>query len=567
MSEGPYLLGVDVGGTHTDAVLLGKSGLAASCKVRTDHDNLIESVHASLETVLEHVGPGEVARLTLSTTLTTNAIVESKTEDVGVLVSAGPGLSPDSFVIGSAFAVVPGAIDHRGEELVPIDDKATARVAQEFADRGIKVFAAAGKFAVRNPAHESRIRRHLAMHADYVTLGHEISGQLNFPRRVAAAYYNSAVWRPYNAFVDVVEDSVRSFPQIAHDARVGVLKADGGTMPLGFSRRFPAESILSGPAASVMGIVALCDIREDSLILDIGGTTTDIAVFAGGAPVIDPEGATIGSYPTCIRALKTVSIGVGGDSAIATLGDSVRVGPRRLGPAMAQGGRTPTLVDALNALELCAFGDAARSIEGVMDFASARSYDWRKLCELAVKDALDKIRNAVRDMLTELNDKPVYTIHEIVAGRKVRPRRAHVMGGPAQAMAPLLKRALSLPASTPAYAEVANAIGAALTRNTMSLDLFADTARGVLSIPSLGVNKSAERGLTQTAAEQEARQALSQAMRKGGVAEAEITPQITASSSFNMVENGVTAGRNIRIRCQSMPGVLEDFAQGVRLSC
>ena len=127
-----------------------------------------------------------------------------------------------------------------------------------------------------------------------------------------------------------------------------MLKADGGTMPFSLSRGVPVETILSGPAASVMGIAALCDITQDCIMLDIGGTTTDIAIFAGGVPLIEKDGISLQDYPTLVRALRTRSIGVGGDSVIRATAKGVTVGPDRKGPAMAAGGKEPALVDALN---------------------------------------------------------------------------------------------------------------------------------------------------------------------------------------------------------------------------
>ncbi len=93
--------------------------------------------------------------------------------------------------------------------------------------------------------------------------------------------------------------------------KVNILKADGGTMPLNLSRRVPVQSIFSGPAASVMGIIALCNITHDSIIYDIGGTTTDIAIFAGGSPLIEQEGIHIGSHPLCKALKSTPSESVG----------------------------------------------------------------------------------------------------------------------------------------------------------------------------------------------------------------------------------------------------------------
>ena len=169
----------------------------------------------------------------------------------------------------------------------------------------------------------------------------QLGGALNFPRRVATAYFNCAVWRLYNQFATAVERALAGMG-LGH-VKVNMLKADGGTMPLPRSRRMPVQSIFSGPAASVMGIIALTDIFHDSVILDIGGTTTDIAIFADGAPLIEREGIAIGSHPTLVPALKVLSIGIGGDSAISVSRSSatVRVGPQPARPVRVPGRPAP----------------------------------------------------------------------------------------------------------------------------------------------------------------------------------------------------------------------------------
>jgi N-methylhydantoinase A/oxoprolinase/acetone carboxylase beta subunit len=561
----------------------GQQGIVAEAKVPTDHDNLLHSVRGALKAVLAHLDPAAIRRLNLSTTLSTNAIVESKTEDVGVLVSAGPGIDPEHQHVGGHYHVIDGFIDHRGHEVAPLDAAGLDAAAQKMRAAGIKVFASVGKFSTRNPAHEEAMSSAVAQDADFVTRGHALSGVLGFPRRVATAYFNSAVWRQYNDFAWAVEESVRDF---GLSCEVNILKADGGTMPLELSKSLPVESILSGPAASVMGIIALCDIREDCIILDIGGTTTDIAVFAGGAPLIENDGMTVGSYPTLVRALKIRSIGIGGDSALnvsATLG--VTVGPERKGPALATwalGGATactlghagglprevrgkvcvPALTDAMNVLGHCAFGEVEASRSGIAKLAGLWDMIPERMCRRAVEYALDKIREAVDDLVDEINEQPVYTIFELLKGKRINPQRVYIMGGPAAAFAPLLEKALGREVVLPGHYSVANAIGAALTRTTLDVELFADTQRGTLFIPSLGLTREIPKNYTLHQAQAEVKVALIEHLRKLGVEVANDEPQILEAGSFNMVEGMMAMGKNIRVRCQVRPAVAKVFTRG-----
>ncbi|BCS89264.1 hydantoinase/oxoprolinase family protein [Pseudodesulfovibrio sediminis] len=559
------LLGIDVGGTHTDAVAIDTEDgveVAASCKVITRHDDLLTSITEALAIILGTVDKDAVTQLNLSTTLSTNAIVQGKTEDVGVIVSAGPGIDPHNFMPCKDFHVIDGSIDHRGNEVRALSTRQLAKAIDSCRENGVRVFASVGKFSTRNPRHENFIRRTIASKqdangdplADFVTLGHQLGGALNFPRRMATAYFNCSVWRLYNDFATAVENALADMG-LSH-VKVNMLKADGGTMPLAQSRTLPVQSIFSGPAASVMGIIALTDIFHDSVILDIGGTTTDIAIFADGAPLIEQDGITIGSHPTLVSALKVHSIGIGGDSSISVVGDEVRVGPHRLGPSVCRGGERVTLTDALNCIGDCTVNDVAASKAAMDAFAAEHSMSGEKLAEKAVAYASDAIHEATRGLIDEINSKPVYTIHELMEGKKVIPKKVYLMGGPAQAMKMNLFKRFQISTEVPENFDVANAIGAALTRTTWELELFADTQRHVLFIPTLSYRENVHSSYDQADAEKDAVNQLIMQLDSMGVFLRTEDAQITHAESFNMVKDMEQVGKNIRVKCQVRPGVV-----------
>jgi len=558
-------LGIDVGGTHTDAVALDESGIAAQAKVRTNHQDLLASVNQALEGILAAVPAQSISQLNLSTTLSTNAIVQGTLEDVGMLVVPGPGISADDFMLCRDYHVLKGSIDHRGSEIERLDTAQAQGAIDACRKKGVRVFGCVGKFSTRNPLHENTLRQMLGPDgagADSVTLGHELGGRLNFPRRLATAYFNCAVWRVFGAFADAVEKSLERLG-LGH-VRVNTLKADGGTFPLAQARKMPVQSIFSGPAASVMGIIALCDINHDSIILDIGGTTTDIAVFVDGQPLVEHDGIDIGSHPTLVRALKVHSIGIGGDSAISVLGEAVRVGPNRLGPSQADcvelgcacaADARPTLIDALNCVGAASHGNVEASRQAIGQFARCHSISPEVLAASAVEAASEAIFKATRELLDEINDKPVYTIHELLEGRRVVPKRVYLMGGPAQAMREAVRQRFELFTVVPEHFDVANAIGAALTRNTASLELFADTEKGVMFIPALRHRENVPRNYSLKEAERDALNHLLAHLSEMGVFADRDNAQVNNASSFNMVSDGVTTGRNIRVKCQIKPGV------------
>lgn len=557
------LLGIDAGGTHTDVVIVDAGGVRAAAKVVTNHENLFESVNDGIAAMLREVDATRIDRVNLSTTLSTNAIVENTTEKVGMIVSAGPGIEPSHFTIGDHYHRVEGALDHRGTEILPLDEKRLEKAIAACRKAGIKTYAAVSKFSTRNPAHENAVREALIGSADFITLGHGISGNLNFPRRIATAYYNSAVWRLYNRFADAVEKALDTY---GVRASVNVLKADGGTMPIAVSRLLPVETILSGPSASVMGILALCDIGTDSVVLDIGGTTTDIAVFAAGAPLIEPEGIALNGKNTLVRALRTRSIGIGGDSLLGVADGEVRVGPERLGPAVADGGVLATLIDAFNRLGVSSHGDVDASVKAIEDLAGKYGMKGEDLALRATERAITSIKSAVDEMVAEINERPVYTIHEMLEGVKIDPERVFVVGGPAEAFRAGLARAFGLDVAVPRDHAVANAIGAALARTTMSIELLADTEKGMLMIPEIGVSRDVPATYTLEEAGEDARRYLIGHLGKTAPGE-RVQAEVVYAASFNMVRGYFTAGRNIRVRCQVKPGVLEEFGRGVRGSC
>ena len=546
-------IGIDIGGTHTDAVLIDGTRLVAAAKAPTLPDNLLASITGVLEAILAGQDPRRVRTLNLSTTLSTNAIVTGAIEPVAVLVVGGPGISAETYRIGDHFHLISGSLDHLGNETLALDSEELDRAVDACLAAGVRSFAVAGKFSPRNPAHENTISERLTDRAEFVSTGHLVSGQLNFGRRIHTAYYNSAVWRTFRAFSAALGRSLKGFDL---EAEVNILKADGGTMPLARALDTPVQSIFSGPAASVMGILATVPADTDALMLDIGGTTTDIALFADGQPLLEREGISIEDRPTLVRAVHVESIGIGGDSQITVDNGTVRTGPQRLGPCLAAGGSTPALMDACNLLGLAEFGDTDGSRAGIDALAAAHGLDSRELAQAAVDAAVEAIASRIEAMVARVNAKPVYTIHEILHDRLIEPKQVLVIGGPAAVFQDPLAKRLGLEAVVPPLAGVANAVGAALTRTTSHLALTADTSRNRVAVPMLGVYRTIKRGYNLDAAIDEARTLLAEDLERSGAAVPADQIQITQADAFNMVEGGYTLGANIRVVAQVQPAVI-----------
>jgi len=550
------IIGLDVGGTHTDAVLLGEEGIVRDHKVSTDPDDLFHTVLAGLEAITDGIDPERIRRAVLSTTLTTNAIVQGKLAPVGTMVSGGPGIDPLAYRTNEHYAAVSGSIDHRGREVQPVDEHEIRAIAEDWHRQGIQYAAVVTKFSVRNPSHELTIHKILGDTFEKVFMGHQVAGALSFPRRIATTYLNAAVYPTHKTFFEAVTQSLQ---QKGLEIPIFILKADGGTMKVESSMEYPGQTILSGPSASIMGSVAFAFEEEACLILDIGGTTTDIALLINRFPTMDPLGIEIGPYKTLIRSLQTRSIGIGGDSVVKVVGDGIQIGPERVGPAMAHGGAVPTPTDALSILGEKKHGDLKNSMAGFQPIADqlgvALEDAARKVFEQTCKQILDEAMH----MVDRINSKPVYTVHELLEGGRITPSKILVLGSPAHRFAPHLEKLSGLPVGVVPRWKVANAIGAALARTTCDVTVFADTQLGVATAPEENFSQRIGKQYSGEDAIASAHELLRKRALEMGAEEDELEMELVENHQFNMVRGFYTAGRNIRVRAQIKPGLINEY--------
>jgi len=552
------IIGLDVGGTHADAVLIGEGRILRQAKVATDHSNLFQCVWTGLDEVTRDVPPRAIRRAVLSTTLTTNAIAEGKLAKTGVVVSAGPGIDPANFRIGSHYHCVSGSIDHRGREIQPLEEREIDEIAERFLTEGVRQVAVISKFSVRNPKHELKMAEILGRSCDHVTLGHHISANLNFPRRIATAWLNAAVHPVHRRFFEAVKDSLK---KKGFEIPIFVLKADGGTMSLEASMEVPGQTILSGPAASVMGALPFATGAGDTLVLDIGGTTTDMAVLVGRAPLLEPLGGEIGGHRTLVRSLKTRSIALGGDSALRVLDGELLIGPERHGPAMAYGGPSPTPTDALFVLGRALNGDVDASRRGLHPIAHQLGITLEEAAGRVFGSSCEKVIFAARKMIEDINCKPVYTVKELLSGYKVRPVEILALGGPAPFFAPRIEKLTGIQTSAVPQWQVANALGAAMAKNTSEVTLFADTERGIALAPEESFSRRVGKDFDRKTAISLAFELLREKCLKAGASESELDPEVVEDIQFNMVRGFYTAGLNIRVKVQTRPGLIPEYEE------
>lgn len=348
------LLGVDTGGTYTDAVILrDEREVIASAKALTTRHDLAIGVGAAVRAVLAQSGvdAGDIALASLSTTLATNALVEGQGGRVALIYIgfkesdlAAHGLA--DALKGDPHIVLAGGHNHAGGEAVPLDEEGLRAFLQAHG-AGVGGFAVAAQFATRNPAHELRA---MALVAEVtgrpVSASHQLSAKLNGPKRAMTAVLNARLIGMIERLIGRAEDILR---EIGVTAPLMVVRGDGALISAVQARERPIETILSGPAASIVGARWMTG-AQDALVSDIGGTTTDVALLRGGRPAIDPAGARVGAFRTMVEAVAMRTTGLGGDSevhfVVEGLAGGVTLGPRRVLPVSLVAMDAPEVVHA-----------------------------------------------------------------------------------------------------------------------------------------------------------------------------------------------------------------------------
>jgi CBS domain-containing protein len=415
------LLGIDCRRTFTDAVVTAGGKVAAQAKAPTTHDDLLRGILAALDNVLAGTDAAGLRRVALSTTIVTNAVIERKLERVGLFLLPGPGMDISTLVPERPY-VLSGYVDHRGRETAAPREEEVAVACRESGDR--QVFAVAGKFAVRNPAHEQAVAGWLRKYAapDHITLGSAVAGSLNFWRRANSAYYNAAVWRHFGRFARAAQAALA---ERGITAPVYILKADGGTMPLAAAAELPVEAVFTGPAASALGIIALAAPRGEAVSLDIGGTSTDIALWRDGAPLFAEKGREDRRLPDGGAGFLAAFARGGRRQFRPPRGRPHRRGPRTPRPGNGCGRPGADGVGRDDRGRDGRFRRRERAIEAMRLTAAAGETPEETAAAVLVA-AADRIHEAIMRMIDERAAEPVYRVEDVVRDR--RPRRRQWWG-------------------------------------------------------------------------------------------------------------------------------------------
>ncbi|MDR3154013.1 MAG: hydantoinase/oxoprolinase family protein [Deltaproteobacteria bacterium] len=347
-AAGHLVLGLDTGGTNTDAVLYDPASrsVLASAKDYTTHHDLSVGIRGVLRKMLGLIGPETAARIksvNLSTTLATNSIAEGISHKVG-LVMVGFDERQDIVqdliqqLPSCAALFVAGGHDYYGRETAPLDEPALIEGIKAM-DRDVRAWAVSSFFSVKNPTHEMRVADLIRLHAPDgdrpVTLGQDLTGELGAVKRAATAALNAGLVIIIRRLLDAVKASLAA---LGLNVPLMVVKGDSGLVSELWARERPIETVVSGPAAGLAGAALLArgylDPGERDLwVLDVGGTTADLAYLEDGRPRTNVNGAVVGNWTTLVEAVELSTRGLGGDSLVSIGEDrELQIGPRRVLP-------------------------------------------------------------------------------------------------------------------------------------------------------------------------------------------------------------------------------------------
>jgi len=558
------LIGIDVGGTYTDGVIFDQGEIKSSTKAPTDSADIKGSVLQVLDDLL---GPGtskQVQRIVLGTTLVTNILATGRGEPTALILLTGYGLPHDAYNISQYTWYLKGAIDFRGREIEPLDLQEIAETLEAITARGLKRIAVAAKFANRNNKQELEIRDYIAeKYPDIkVSISSEVSGKLNFPRRAVTTYFTAMTLTEWNHFADEIEAALR---QRGINTQVEILKADGGTVSLASSRIMPCETVFSGPAASTMGALAVNSDKVNSVVIDVGGTTSDISLIIDGNPLYAAKGAAIEGHLTHINAFAVRSLALGGDSPVIIENGVPGVAGTRQGPAACFGGDAATVTDVFNLKYQLDIGDLKASGEKLAKIAGEYGIDLDTMNQHIVDIVTDRLITAIQEMFAQWEKEPAYKVWEVIHRRRFELHRIMGIGAAAEAILPILAEKMGVPLFLHKYSPVANALGASVVRPTLAVQVHVDTATNLCTVDPGGIQAPLMQG-SKTQLDDVKALACKYLVGIGserGMGEYTGEYKFFMEEQFNTIRGYSGSGKLFDVGVQVLPGFIKEF-KGVR---
>ena len=425
-------LGIDTGGTYTDVVIVDdeKKSVLKSTKSLTTYPDPIDGIRSALDIMPPDLLE-KVTVVSVSTTLSTNTVLENTGEAAALILIGNEKVLNLEETQKSVqnYTIILGGHDNEGTETAPLDIQAVRDYVLSVKDQ-VSAFAVSSYFSVRNPAHELKVKEIIqemtaSDGGSYpVVCGHELAQSLGTYERGITAYLNAMLLPVTHRFVNAV---VSEIGRRGLNADIKILKCNGAVSGIAEAMEKPVESIFSGPAASLLGASFLSQ-KETCLMIDVGGTSTDVSLIENGFPDISENGAVVGGWRTKVRAIRMETSALGGDSQIwihvPTMSDSrvqdkIKFGPRRIIPLC----RAATLYpEVLESLKERWFSDRYRFSECVQPIRFfIRSGNVVDLTseEQVLYDRIKDVPISLSDLLWNLNHVPTDILNSLVAKKAV----------------------------------------------------------------------------------------------------------------------------------------------------
>ena len=405
-----YKLGIDVGGTNTDAVLIDEHLKVVSEVKYPTSGNIFEGIMGAVQKLLKQtqVDRSQIRQAMLGTTQCTNAIVERKNlAKIGLLRIGAPatvGVPPmvdwadDIQFICEKSAVIGGGFEYDGKELAPLDEAAARAFFEELKGK-VKSIAISCVFSTVRADHEQRaaeICREVMGDDVHISISSEI-GSMGLIERENATILNAALYEVAGRFTDGFAYSLAQ--EGVTNAEIYLSQNDGTLMTMDYARRYPILTVACGPTNSIRGASYLSRL-DNAIVIDVGGTTTDLGVIQNGFPRESGVAVTIGGVRTNFRMPDVYSIGLGGGSIVREHADgSVTVGPDSVGyeiteKALVFGGDTLTATDIAVRLGMANIGDPAKAAGVDIELARKAMAAIREL----VEDSIDVMKVSSDDL-------------------------------------------------------------------------------------------------------------------------------------------------------------------------
>ena len=363
--------------------------------------------------------------------------------------------------------------------------------------------------------------------------------------------------QPWKAFATAVDQAMK---KQGIKCELEIMKADGGTMKLDRSYGQPCETVFSGPAASSVGAVALTMCNKNAVVLDIGGTTSDISLLMDGQPLHASKGAVLEGQYTHIKAFAVHSVPLGGDSILVSQGGSLQLAPREDEMAACFGGQRATVTDVFNYRYGLGLGDAEKSRSALAEAAAAAGLDLEQTATLTVDQVINRLQDEIRAMSVQWENEPAYRVWEVVHGRKFELKEIIGIGAAAAAIVPVLAAKMGVEFLVHPLAPCANALGACVARPTLAINVHIDTVSQRFAVDTGGIQGSFKGdNLQADQARSFAVQQLQSIAREQRLEEYMEDYEFNLEEQFNVIRGYSTSGKVFDIGVQIKPGLMNGY--------